>query len=201
MTKIEIVRTAATRTRSRENPRSPTWKAVSACRSASPTAMPPKAVRVPVATTTARPEPWWTTVPMNAHDGRSTGESAPPGATVFTAATDSPVRTASSHSSWLASSSRTSAGTTSPTRSSTTSPGTSSRTSTFCWTPSRHATASWRMLACSAATACSDRYSLTKPSPTLRATIAVITVPSVTSPVAADTAAAASKRISSGLRS
>ena len=35
---------------------------------------------MPVATTTPRPAPWCTTVPMNAHDGRSSGES-PAGAT------------------------------------------------------------------------------------------------------------------------
>ena len=35
----------------------------------------PNAVAVPVATTTPRPEPWCTIVPMNAHEGRSSGES------------------------------------------------------------------------------------------------------------------------------
>ena len=54
MTKIETVSTPATWTSSSEKPRSPTWNAVSACRSPSPTAISPNAVRVPVATTTPR---------------------------------------------------------------------------------------------------------------------------------------------------
>ena len=53
MTKIEIVSTAATRTSSPEKSRRPTWKAVSAGRSLSPTAILPNAVAGPVATTTA----------------------------------------------------------------------------------------------------------------------------------------------------
>ena len=53
MTKIEIVSTAATRTSSLEKSRSPTWNAVSACRSLSPTAILPNAVADPVDTTTA----------------------------------------------------------------------------------------------------------------------------------------------------
>ena len=139
---------------------------------------------------------------MNAHEGTSTVESpAGTGAVVLTAGMGSPVRTASSHSSWLASNSRRSAGTRSPTRRATTSPGTSSRTSRRCWLPSRQTRAWWRMLACSAATASSERYSLMKPSPTLKTTIAAMMTPSVGSPVAAETPAAASNRMSSGLRS
>ncbi len=57
MTKMEIVSTAATRTSSFEKPRSPVWKAVSAWRSASPTAILPNEVEEPVATATARPAP------------------------------------------------------------------------------------------------------------------------------------------------
>ncbi len=75
ITKIEIVRTPATLTSSREKPRRPTWNAVSACVSERPAAIRPNAVAVPVETTTPRPPPWWTTVPMNAQDGRSSGES------------------------------------------------------------------------------------------------------------------------------
>ena len=202
MTKIEVVSTAAIFTRSLEKPRSPAWKPVSAWRSASPAAILPNAVAEPVATTTPRPAPWWTTVPMNAQEGRSTVESlAGTGSAVLTAGIGSPVRTASSHSSWSASSSRRSAGTRSPTRRATTSPGTRSRTSRRCWLPSRQTRAWWRMPACSAATASSERYSLTKPRPTLKPTIAAMMAPSVGSPVAADTAAAASSKISSGLRS
>ena len=54
------------------------------------------------------------------------------------------------------------------------------------------------MLVCSAATASSDRYSFTNPSPTLSATIAVMIAASVGSPVRPDTAAADTSRIRSG---
>ena len=51
----------------------------------------------------------------------------------------------------------------------TTSPGTRSRdVDALAGVPSRHTRVSWWMLACSAATATSERYSLTNPSPTLR---------------------------------
>ena len=56
------------------------------------------------------------------------------------------------------------------------------------------------MLACNAATASSDRYSFTNPSPTLSATIAVMIAASVGSPVTPDTAAADTSRIRSGFR-
>ena len=125
ITKIETVSTPATLTSSAEKPRRPTWKAVSACRSPSPTAIFPNAVEVPVETTTPRPAPWWTTVPMNAQPGRSRGES-PTGARVggLLDRQRLAVSTASSHSSPVTSTSRRSAGTTSPTRSPTRSPGT-----------------------------------------------------------------------------
>jgi hypothetical protein len=69
---MEVVSTAATLISSLENPRSPAWNAVSGQRSLSQTAILPDAVEQPVATTTPRPAPWWTTVPMNAHELRST---------------------------------------------------------------------------------------------------------------------------------
>ena len=94
-----------------------------------------------------------------------------PARRVFSAAADSPVRTDSSHSRPLASSSRMSAGTMSPRRSRTTSPGTSSMTSTSCARPSRSTSAVRRICECSASTACSERYSLTKPSATLMPTM------------------------------
>ena len=141
--KIPTVRTPATLTSRAEKPRSPSWKAVSVGRSPSPTAIFPKAVAMPVATTTPSPEPWWTMVPMKAHDGRSTAESeGGSGAVDFGAGSDSPVSTASSHSSPLASRSRRSAGTTSPTRSAMTSPGTRVVTSTLSSVPSRRTRAS-----------------------------------------------------------
>ncbi len=84
----------------------------------------------------------------------------------FSTGSDSPVSTASSHSSSVESSSRMSAGTMSPIEICTMSPGTRSMTSTRCGTPSRTTSAWWRICECSAATACSDRYSFTKPRPT-----------------------------------
>ena len=116
---------------------------------------------------------------------------------------DSPVRTASSHSSRVASSSRTSAGTTSPTRSATTSPGTRSRTSTRRSAPSRRSPAPrggcWRA---APRRRSSERYSLTKPSPTLSTTIAamIAAVGRVTGQARRRPPRPAS-RISSGLRS
>jgi len=62
--KMKAVSTAATPKSSREKRARPVSKAVSAGRSARPAAILPNAVRVPVDTTTAVPEPWWTTVPM-----------------------------------------------------------------------------------------------------------------------------------------
>ena len=139
MMKIETQRTPATFTSRPEKSRRPTWNAVSACRSESPAAIEPKAVAFPVETTTPSPAPWWTTVPMKAQDGRSRGESPAEAAIVFSTGSDSPVSTASSHSSCVTSSSRRSAGTTSPTRSATMSPGTSSATSSRICAPSRTA--------------------------------------------------------------
>ena len=68
MTKIEAVSTPATRTRRNENPRSPTWKAVSAGRSPSPAAIRPKPVCMPVPTTTPFALPSRTIVPISAHE-------------------------------------------------------------------------------------------------------------------------------------
>ena len=73
ITKIDTVSTPATRTSRNENFRSPTWNAVSAGRSPSPTAMRPNAVCMPVRTTTPRAEPSRTTVPMSAHDSLVSG--------------------------------------------------------------------------------------------------------------------------------
>ena len=113
-----------------------------------------------------------------------------------------PVSTASSHSSCVASSSRRSAGTTSPTRSATTSPGTRSRDVDAALARRRARPAprgGCRRAARRPRFAA--RYSLTKPSPTLSTTIAAMIAASVGSPVRPETAAAASSRISSGLRS
>ena len=110
-----------------------------------------------------RPEPSRTIVPISAHDLLVAPSARP----VLSTGIDSPVSTASSHSSSTVSSRRTSAGTMSPTESCTTSPGTSvDRRRSRRGTPSRITSAVCRICECSAATACSDRYSLTNPSPT-----------------------------------
>jgi hypothetical protein len=84
----------------------------------------------PVATTTPVPEPARTTVPISAQQlSSASGVPAGTASADFSAGTDSPVSTDSSHSSPAVASSRTSAGTTSPSCKSTTSPGTSSVTS------------------------------------------------------------------------
>ena len=128
--------------------------------------------------------------------GRSTGSDSSPGAASadFAAGIDSPVSTASSHSSCVASSSRMSAGTTFPMPSVTMSPGTSSRTSTRRSVPSRRTSVKWRMLSCKATAARSERYSLTKPSPTLSARIAAMITASAGSPVSPEIRAAAEQQ-------
>jgi len=131
--KIPAVSTPATLTSSSENRRNPTWNSVSGCRSPSPNAIRPNSVNPPVATTTPRPAPERTTVPINPQLRSSArAVSGGTGSVDFSAGADSPVNTASTHCSAVADSSRTSAGTTSPSCSSTTSPGTRSTTSTAC---------------------------------------------------------------------
>ena len=63
-TKMKTVSTPATRARKPENSRRPTWKAVCASRSDRPAEMCPNELAMPVATTTPRPAPSCTTVPM-----------------------------------------------------------------------------------------------------------------------------------------
>ena len=167
---------------------SPTWKAVSAWRSPRPTAILPNAVAEPVETTTPRAEPWCTTVPMNAHDGQVDRSESPPGAARRTSRPASTRRSAPPRRTRAAStsSSRTSAGTRSPTPQRDDVAG-HEVADVDRAARRRRATprASWRMLACSAATARSERYSLTKPSPTLSTTIAAMIAASVGSPVSA----------------
>ena len=75
MTRIEPASTAVTRTSSNEKSRRPSWKAVCGWRSPSRRAIAPNSVRPPVHTTTPSPLPSRTTVPMNAHDARSSEDS------------------------------------------------------------------------------------------------------------------------------
>ena len=126
MAKIETVSAPATYTSSREKRRRPTWKPVSSWCVPSPAAIPPNSVADPDDTTTPRPPPACTTVPISAHPA-SSARGVPSGtaAVVLSTGNDSPVRTDSSHSRPVTRSNRMSAGTTSPSFSSTTSPGTS----------------------------------------------------------------------------
>ena len=76
ITKIETVSTAGDVDEQHRERRSPSWNAVCPCRSPSRTAIAPNAVCAPVRDDDGpRPSPPRTTVPMNAHDGRSSGES------------------------------------------------------------------------------------------------------------------------------
>ena len=193
--------TPATRTSSREKSRRPIWNAVCGCCSPSCLAILPNAVRPPVCTTTPTPFPERTTVPMNAHERRSSGESGfVVGSTFLSAGADSPVSTPSSHSSSFASSSRRSAGTTSPTPRRTTSPGTSAVTSTEPSLPSRNTIVVCRSCECRAATARAERYSLTNPRPTLSPLIRKMISASVRSPRNTDATAVTSSKIRNGLR-
>ena len=175
ITKIETVSTPATFTSSREKPRRPTWNAVSACALARARR---RSARTPSPCRSRRrrrgPAPWWTTVPMNAHDGRSSGESlAAAAAGDFSTGSDSPVSTASSHSSCVALEQPEVGRHDVPDAEGDDVAGHELATS-HRDLPRRRAR---RALcggcrACSAATAFAARYSLTKPRPTLSATIA-----------------------------
>ena len=202
MTKIDPVSTPATRTRSPENRRSPSWNSVSGSRSPRPSAMRPNSVCAPVATTRPCAAPARTIVPMNAHDDMSGTLTAPvTGREDFAAGNVSPVRTASPHSSPEVSSSRTSAGTTPPSSSCTRSPGTSSVTSSDDHLPSRRTTAWWRICECRSSAANSARYSLKNPRPMLNARIPPMISASARSPRKNDNDAVISRSKSSGLRS
>ena len=93
-----------------------------------------------------------------------------------------------------------SAGTMSPRLRRTTSPGTSPMTSTSCRCPSRSTRAVRRICEWSASTACSERYSLTKPSTTLMATMRTMMPASVVSPTTAATIAAPTRSTNRKLR-
>ena len=198
--KMNAVSTAATSNKNREKRDRPTSKAVWLCFSARPAAICPKAVRAPVRTTTPRADPWCTIVPMKAHPGWSCDWPSTTGATDLATGIDSPVSTPSSHSSSSTVSKRRSAGTRSPMRSDTTSPGTRLVTGTRLARPSLRTSASCRIWARRAAIAISARYSLKKPSPTLRATITAMITAFVPPPVSPDTSAAPSRRTRIGFR-
>ena len=139
----------------------------------------PISVRIPVATTTARPRPYVTVVPLNSMSTRSASAvSVGSASTHLSMGTLSPVSEASAARSAVDSITRASAGTVSPSSSSRTSPTTSSRAGMRRRSPSRTTVASAADIERRAATACSARDSCTKPSVALRSTIAMMAIAS-----------------------
>ena len=140
----------------------------------------PNSVDMPVATTTAWPRPWTTSVPAYVMFLRS--PSARPGSSnavaVLLAAADSPVSAASSTARLTASMTRVSAGTRSPARSITTSPGTRSRAGMADSSPSRSTCADGAAILRSASSALPARCSWMKPRSTANSTMTVMTTAS-----------------------
>ena len=133
MTKIDVVSTPATRTSRNENCRRPTWNAVSAGRSPRPAAMRPKPVCMPGAHDDAARR-------ALAHDRshqRARAIAVGTASAVFSTGIDSPVSTASSHSSSVGLEQANVGGNDVADRQLQRSPGTSAVTSTRCGTPSR----------------------------------------------------------------
>jgi len=162
--------------------------------------MRPISVCVPVPTTTPRALPERTTVPINAHAPKAASAPRTHAATL-SAGIDSPVSIASSQASPCAVKRRRSAGTISPTASVTTSPGTNSDASISHAIPSRCARAMCRTCARRSAIARTERYSLTKPRPTLSTTIARMITASVRSCKMSATIAVAASNSSNGFLS
>ena len=151
----------------------------------SPAAILPNSVRGPVATTTPRPLPACTTVPISAQPVSSASARAGrrPGRVSLSTGSDSPVSTDSSHSRPVAVE-QPEVG-----RDDVAEPqldevaghqvGHVDRGGAR---PSRMTTVSWWIWSCSASAAFSARYSLTKPSPTDSATITPMMTASLRSP-------------------
>jgi hypothetical protein len=123
--------------------------------------MRPISVDMPVATTTARPQPAATLVPRKSMSRRSPRgtSSAASGAACLSTGSDSPVSPASTTRSAAASSTRASAGTKSPASSSSTSPGTTSAAGTSREAPPRRTRARGAVRRRSAASEVSALYS------------------------------------------
>ncbi len=200
-TRIAPVRIRAITSRNDENRESPRWNSVCGSRRSKPAAMRPNSVLAPVATTTPRPRPDWTIVPMRAQQSRSPSSGDPGiGSIRFSTATDSPVMMLSSHRRSSASSSRRSAGTIAPGVSRTMSAGTSAPTSTSVRSPPRMTIARRRMRSCSETAVRAARYSFANPRAMLSTRIVAMTVAFSASPIAADTAAVTNSSSRMGLR-
>jgi len=179
----------------------PRSKAVAGGRTASVSAISASAVSWPVCTTTTRPLPLTTEVPIRTTFAAAVISVAVSAKTAcFSTGYDSPVSIA-----WLtkrsrASIMRPSAGTRSPAASDTTSPGTRSAIGTSRGCPSRQTVARTATVLRRRSTARPARYSCTKSSSTLISTISVMTTKLRTSPRKAETTDAASSTSTSGLR-
>ncbi len=147
----------------------------------------------PVATTTPRPVPAATSVPLKAMQDRSpSGASSRTGLVDFPTATDSPVRIASSMRKPVVSRSRRSAVTFSPASRSTMSPGATSVLSTLRRFPSLKTVVREASICRMASIACSARPSWMYPITAFAMTTARITPVSVACPRAAVMSAATS---------
>jgi len=162
----------------------------------------PSCVVSPVPQTISRAEPFITELPIKAAlvALATSGLSTPSSRACFSVGKDSPGSNASLTKKSLASRRRPSAGTMSPAESSTTSPGTRSCPSTVTSCPSRKtcSLSATETLRCSAASSalCSCKVSSTA----LVNTIVEMMMKLARSPVSAETAAAASRISTSGLR-
>ncbi len=142
---------------------------------ASASAILPISVFMPVPTTTARPRPYTTVLPIYAMlrrspSGTSCPSSAASASTCLFTDTDSPVSAASSTFRLAHSVRRTSAGIASPASSTTTSPGTSSSLRTVCCCPSRSTLEVAAAISCSASIAFSALLSCITPNTALMTT-------------------------------
>ncbi len=164
-------------------------------RPASPPAR-PTSVCMPVAVTNISPRPRITVVFMNPQLRRSPTADAASGSRViecFSEGTDSPVSAASSIARLFATRNRPSAGNLSPGSRSTMSPGTTSAAGTSRRASSRRTRTTSSSRAASAAMAASARLSCAKPNAAFTSRTTRITIGSLRSPTAADTAAAPSR--------
>ena len=153
---------------------------MSSCTSPSSALMRPISVSTPVATATPAPCPAATIVPEKAMPLRSpSAASAGTAASLFSAATDSPVSTASSIRRPRALMSLRSAGTRSPASISTMSPGTISAAATLARAPSRTTLALGEIMLRMAASALSALPSCTKPTMAFTTTTATMTAASM----------------------
>ena len=178
----------------------PLSKAVCGRCSVSDSAMPPRYVSRPVATTRASAEPLSTLVPRKAMSVSSIGDrpGGPRSVSNFSIGSDSPVSEPWITNRSLAETTRTSAGIMSPAASLTTSPGTSCETGVSWSWPSRRTVAVTEIIALSLVAALSAFASWISFRPTPIAIMSDITLPARTSPVAKEIVASTASSSTSG---